>query len=98
MSCENEWTEEATATNKPIVRKLKQERRKPKSQRERGNEWTKTGMHKTVNIGLHGKCVVVANKLEYEAAKAAEVIEAAVTVKAIGDYAWAVCRAMKTHP
>lgn len=30
---------EATATNKPTVRKMKQERRKLKSQRVRGNEW-----------------------------------------------------------
>jgi hypothetical protein len=35
------------------VRKLKQARRKPKSHQERGNEWTKTGLHKTVNRGLH---------------------------------------------
>ena len=33
-----------------------------------------------------------------EAAEATEVIEAAATEKAIGDYVWAVCRAVKTHP
>ena len=33
-----------------------------------------------------------------EAVEAAEVIEAAAAEKAIGDYAWAVCRAVKTHP
>lgn len=73
MSYENEWTKEATTTNKPTVRKLKQARRKPKSQRERGNEWIKTGMHKIVNRGLHEVVVVGTEKSECEIAEAAVV-------------------------
>ena len=40
VSSEPDETEEATTTDKRVVRKLKQARRKPKSQRVRGNEWT----------------------------------------------------------
>jgi hypothetical protein len=45
--------------------------------------------------GEEPECEVVK---EAEVAEASEVIEAAIAEKAIGDYAWAVCRAVKTHP
>ena len=48
--------------------------------------------------GEEPECEVVKAVEAVEVAEAAEVIEAAATEKAIGDYAWAVCRAVKTHP
>ena len=63
-------------------------------------------MHKTVKTedcgcccgGEEPECEVVKAAEAVEAAEAAVVIEAAAAEKAIGDYAWAVCRAVKTHP
>ena len=48
--------------------------------------------------GEEPKCEVVKAAKVVEAAEATEVIEVAAAEKAIGDYAWAVCRAVKTHP
>ena len=48
--------------------------------------------------GEEPECEVVKAAEAVEAAEAAEVIEAAAAEEAIGDYAWAVCRVVKTHP
>ena len=48
--------------------------------------------------GEEPECEVVKAAEAVEAAEAAEAIEATTAEKAMGDYVWAVCRAVKTHP